>query len=255
MLRGNARRAIAYGVLILTFVVIIGAIGGMNVLGAVKTSNLSAGPTISQTEHAVYAYNGTTWVSLTMTGTGDQLTVSTPAGFKATKILIEQKNPVDNMQGLVNTSNFFQLVNIKTSTSATGATSGHYINMTAAYFLIGTIVNGTNMKDASSKGFTDVYANDTLYSSTVNNLNTSNEISLFPMVEDLTGYGGYVIMLNDTNVNATTTMKLTFTQQYEHPFPLDTLAIIEGTIGVMLVIDVIALFVSESYHYARRHVS
>ena len=50
MLRGNARKAIAYGTLILTFFVIIGAIGGMNELGAVKASNLSAGPTISQTE-------------------------------------------------------------------------------------------------------------------------------------------------------------------------------------------------------------
>ncbi len=227
----------------------------MNALGDLKASSLTPGPTISQTEHAVYAYNGTTWVALTPTLTGDSLTASTPVGFKATQILIEQKNPTYDMQGLVNTSNFYDFVNIATSTTATAASTGHYINMSSAYYLIGTINNGTNMKDHASKSFTSVYANDTLYSSSVNNLNKSMELSLFPMVEDLNGYGGYLIMLNDTNVNATTTMKLTFTQQYEHPFTLDTLAIIEGIIGVMLVIDVIALFSSEAYHYARRHVS
>ena len=255
MLKGNARKAVAYGALIMTFLIIAGVISGMNALGDIKSSNLSAGPQISQTEHAVYAWNGTTWVTLTATLSGEKLTVSTPDGFSAKKILIEQKNPTYDMQGLVNHSNFFQFVNIGTSTTATGATSGHYINMTDAYYLIGTIVNGTNMKDSASKSYTSVYANDTLYSSTVNNLNKSVELSLFPMVEDLTGYGGYVITLNDTNVNATTTMTLTFTQEYQNPFPLDTLTIIEGAIGVMLIVDVVALFASETYHYARRHVS
>ena len=254
LFKGNARKAIAYGTLIATFIVIISVIGGMNALGDLKASSLSAGPMISQTEHAVYAYNGTTWVSLTMYGTGEKLNVTTPPGFKATEILIEQENPTYNMQGLTNTSNFYDFVNIATSTTATSHTN-QYINMTSAYYLIGSINNGTNLKDYSSKAFTNVYALDTLYSSTVNNLNKSVELSLFPMVEDLTGYGGYVINLNDTNVSATTTMTLTFTQEYQHPFTLNTLAIIEGTIGVMLVIDVIALFTSEAYHYARRHVS
>ena len=188
-----------------------------------------------------------------MSSAGDVLTVSTPAGFAAQKILIEQKNPVYNMQGLVNTSNFYDFVNISTATTATGSSAGHYINMTNAYFLIGSIVNGTNMKDISSKAYTDIYANNTIYSSTVNQLNTSTELSLFPMVEDLGGYGGFLIILNDTNVNATTTMTLKFTQEYQHPFVLNTLLIIEGVIGVMLIIDVIALFASESYHFARRH--
>ena len=255
LFKGNARKAIAYGTLIATFIVIISVIGGMNALGDLKASSLSAGPTISQTDHAVYAWNGTTWVTLSATLSGEKLTTATPAGFKASEILIEQENPTYNMQGLTNTSNFYDFVNIATSTTATGATTGHYINMTSAYYLIGSINNGTNMKDYSSKAFTNVYALDTLYSSTVNNLNKSVELSLFTMVEDLTGYGGFVINLNDSNVNATTTMTLTFTQEYQHPFTLNTLAIIEGTIGVMLVIDVIALFTSEAYHYARRHVS
>ena len=254
LFKGNARKAIAYGTLIATFIVIISVIGGMNALGDLKASSLSAGPTISQTDHAVYAWNGTTWVNLPMTNSGNQLTVKTPDGFKASEILIEQENPTYNMQGLTNTSNFYDFVNIATSTTATSHTN-QYINMTSAYYLIGSINNGTNMKDYSSKAFTNVYALDTLYSSTVNNLNKSVELSLFPMVEDLTGYGGYVINLNDSNVNKTTTMTLTFTQEYQHPFVLNTLAIIEGTIGVMLVIDVIALFTSEAYHYARRHVS
>jgi hypothetical protein len=127
---------------------------------------------------------------------GETLNVTTPAGFKATEILIEQENPTYNMQGLTNTSNFYDFVNIATSTTATSHTN-QYINMTSAYYLIGSINNGTNMKDYSSKAFTNVYALDTLYSSTVNNLNKSVELSLFPMVEDLTGYGGYVINLND----------------------------------------------------------
>jgi hypothetical protein len=145
-------------------------------------------------------------------------------------------------------------VNIATSTTATGGTN-HYINLSAAYFIEGSIVNGTNMKDLSSKGFTLVASNTTLYSSTVNKLNTSYEMNLFPMVESLGSYGGFIVMLNDTNVNATTSMTLTFTQEYQHPFTLNTLEIIEGALASMLVIDVVALLASESYHQARRRVS
>ena len=40
MLRGTARKAVAYGTLIVTLIMIIGVIAGMNELGAVKASNL-----------------------------------------------------------------------------------------------------------------------------------------------------------------------------------------------------------------------
>ena len=233
---------------------VTGSIAGMAGLGAVKASSLSAGPTISSTEHAVYMRNGTTWVVRAATLSGDKLTVSTPAGFAAQEIIIEQSNPTYDMQGLLNTSNFYDLVNIATSTTATGGTN-HYINLSAAYFIEGSIVNGTNLKDLSSKGFTLVASNTTLYSSTVNKLNTSYEMNLFPMVESLGSYGGFIVMLNDTNVNATTSMTLTFTQEYQHPFTLNTLEIIEGALASMLVIDVVALLASESYHQARRRVS
>ncbi len=251
-MKGPARKTVAFALIIMTFVVTIGVIAGMNGLGAIKASNLSAGPMISQTDHAVYAWNGTTWVTLTAQLNGDQLTVSTPAGFAAQKIVIVQDNPTFDMHGLLNTSNFYNFVNIKTSTTATTGTN-HYINMTSAYFIIGQNVNGTNMKNLGSKGWTHVALNQTLYSSTVNTLNQSTELSIFPMVESQNSYGGFVIALSDTNVNLSTTMTLTFTQEYQHPFTLDTLAIIEGAVAVMLIVDVIALFASESYHYARRH--
>ena len=256
MIKAVGRKTLAWTVIVVTFLVITLSIAGMAGLGATKAADLTPGPNIGQTVHAVYAWNGTTWVNTGFTNDNTSITVSTPAGFAVKQIVIIQDNPTYDMHGLLNTSNFYNKVNIGLAAAdvhnSTTKTAVHTINLTSAYFIIGNIVNGTNMHSIGSKGFSDIAGENVLYDSSINRLNTSYEIGLFPMVEALNEQSGFAINLNDTSANSTNVVTLSFTQQFQHPFNVNVLTIIEGITGAMLMIDVFALFASESYHYARR---
>lgn len=249
---GQHRLGIAIGAFLLVLLMVVGSVGFESMLGQAKSADLSAGPTISNTFETAVAWNGTTFVVLTATITGETVTLKTPAGFAAQSIMIFEKNPTWDMKGLLNTSNIYNFVQLTTSTSATGATSGHYINMTAAYQIIGHNVNGTNMKDHASKGWINVVSNRTLYNSNTNILNASNELNLFAMYRSLTAFVGYNIVLSDTAVNATTVLTVTFTQEFQHPFSLNLLSDTTVAVAITAILAAIGVFMSEGIGIVRR---
>ena len=247
--RGQHRLIIAIGVFFAVLLVVVGSVAIEQVMGQAKSGNLTAGPGISSTFHNAEAWNGTTWVTLTAHVSGDTATMTTPAGFHAIQIVIFEANPTYDMGGLLNTSNIYSLVNIGTSTTA-----GHYINLTAAYEIMGSNVNGTSMTNHASKGWTNVVSNTTLYNANVNVLNQSRELNLFSMYRSFGNYLGYNIILSDTGVNATTQLTLTFTQGVYHPFALN---LVDGTtiaVGITAILGSIGLFLSEGIGFVKRRV-
>ena len=258
MIKAVGRKTLAWTVIVVTFLVITLSIAGMAGLGATKAADLTPGPNIGQTVHAVYAWNGTTWVTLTITSIGStSINVTTPQGFAVQKFVVIQDNPAYNMHGLLNTSNFYNKANIglaaaNQNSNASRVHTSNTIALTSAYFITGNIVNGTAVHNSNSKGFTNIVGNHTIFSSRVNQLNSSYEMNLFTMVEGLNEQSGFVVNVHDNSTLANNTVTMKFTQQFQHPFDLNVLTIIEGITGAMLMIDVFALFASESYHYARR---
>jgi len=252
---GQRRRTMAYASILVILAVIFGSVAITQELAVAKSNSLSGGPTIGNTFSSAYAWNGTTFVALkaTFSGTGNEIaTFVTPAGFKATQIIILEKNPTYDVAGLLNTSNVYNYANIVTSTSAVGATGGHYINMTAAYMVIGHNVNGTSMTNHASKGWTNVIDVSTLFNANTNVLNQSKDISLFTLYRSMTSYVGYNIVLNDTAVNATTTMTLTFTQEFQHPFNFNIPQGDAIAIGVTAIVVAMLVLISESTSFVRR---
>ena len=120
---------------------------------------------------------------------------------KPTYIVIATGNPLYNVKGLLNTSNVYQVTNVKLAgTGGTGFTGKP--NLQDAWSTVGIVQNGTDESVADSHAVTSAVENTTIYSSTVNLLNKSVGYNLFELfAAKLTDYQVYVLQVNYTKGN------------------------------------------------------
>ena len=189
-----------------------------------SSSGLSGDTYFQSMYHVGEAWNGSDWNLLTVSwSTSHVATITIPYG--TTEIILASGNSSLNVQHLLEQALFFFTTNIKGS--ATSGTAGA-VNLSSAYFMLGTFHNSTSNNAFGDKAVTDVTNNVTLYSSTVNNLNTSEPFNLFNSMAGLNNEVMYVMHLSVGNKNATGAKvtgsgSLTVTSYAQYPFKLNLL--------------------------------
>jgi hypothetical protein len=225
-LRENRFHAtIAFTVLILA---IIAVIGSMQALGASGTNSgaLKGNDSITSMVQQVRGWNGTTWVSATMTLTpaSDQVAAAFPTGFSVKNIWVVTDNSSYNVQHLLGNSLIFTTSKITITVSGGGAAT-----LNSAYAYLGTFSNSSAASAFGDEIVTHSALNQTLYAGSTNNLGTPVEYNLFSMFAT-PGYAVpiYGINLAHVSINKTQALTLTFVNYLSYPFSFNLIVIVGG---------------------------
>ena len=210
-------------------------------LGNAHGNTLNGDIGLADRATSVYGYNGTTWKAASLGLSGDNLKVTFPAGFEAKHVVVFVKNPTYDVQGMLNTSYYYQ--NLSVLDVPTTA------NLTTAYLVVGHIFNSTSVNSINDKTYTSVAINQTLFDNVtgVSNLGSNHAIDLFDLFgTPLSYYAGYELnFAYDKGFNATTVMSFTLNGHLSRPFSIDLLEIVGaveiafGVLGVVLLINAI----------------
>jgi len=196
--------------------------------GMSGTSNLTKTVGIGSNIGEAYGYNGTgahpVWQAATITGIGATSTtikLNFTSGFNVTNIIVFQKNPLYDVQGILNQSLFVNNINIKTSVmNKSGIAEKNTFNLSFVATVFGTQINDTSMTALSDKNViaADSYSTQVLYSNSVNKLNTSEKMNLFGLGSaNYANYGTIVINVNSAGVGSGNNFILSLTQTYSSP--------------------------------------
>ncbi len=168
---------------------------------------------VGQTTSEVWIANASgDYQQASFTGTGNYITVVTPQNFTIMHMVVFTKNPAYSIEKINNGSFYNDQVNVSTST-----TGGAHVNLTGAWVVAGQIYNSTGIKAISDKAFQSQTFNQTIYSSSVNRINLTNQLSLFDIVHLVAtpgsgNYVGYVMNFNSkyssSSVSSSITIKL-----------------------------------------------
>ena len=216
-------------------------------LGNAHGNTLNGDIGLADRATSVYGYNGTTWKAASLSPSGDNLKVTFTAGFEATHVVVFVKNPTYDIQGMLNTSYYYQ--NLSVLDVPTTA------NLTTAYLVVGQIFNSTSVNNINDKAYTSVAINQTLFDNAtgVSNLGNNQAIDLFDLFgTPLSYYAGYELNFEysssfKTNGNATTNSVMSFTLNghLSRPFSINLLEVVGavevafGLLGVVLLINAI----------------
>lgn len=213
---------------------------GFEGLGSTHNSTLTGSVPLSSTVNSVWGINGTgsgaVYEQATLVSSGTKVTATFKAGFEPTHIVAFQRNSVYDIEGILNTSYYYQQLNVQPSDTGTNVGA----NLVGVYAIVGTIVNDTSLKSIKDKGFSDVALNQTWYNSNTNNLNKTVGLNLLGLAKAkwTTQYVGYIINENYSKTNTTGVFSVIVTQQFERPF---TLNLIKVTAEIMAVVGFIAV--------------
>ena len=218
-------KAKGIGAIILALVVVFGAIFGILVLGSVASAGKTNQGLYSNSNYSIaheissaWGYNTSdhTWYSLTFTV--DKATHSvalvTPLHEQMNSILILTDNSSQDVYNLLQNGNLFTYSNIAITTT------GPKANLSDAFMYFGTPVNASSTTSQGDKGISDYLLNQTLYSSSVNELGHNLQLSGIPYFASLfTSMPAYLIQLNQSLYSTSKTcnsLTITFTQYFEY---------------------------------------
>lgn len=202
------------GVIVLLFVGSILIAAG----AFVSLENLHSGANqgsfgIGQTATEVWIANASgDYKQATFSGTGNSISITTPANFTLAHMVVFTKNPKFNLEKVNNGSYYNDQVNVSTT-----VTGGEHTNLTGAWVVAGQIFNSTSVNAISDKAIQSQTFNQTIYSSSVNRVNLTNQLSLLDIVHLVAtpgsgNYIGYVLNFNthvvSSAVASTITVKL-----------------------------------------------
>jgi len=218
---------------------------GMQAIATTRTGNLTGDVYLSSDVGQVWGWNGSVWeaATLTVTSGSPTVTASFANGFNVSQIVVFDKNPRYDVQGLLNSSYIYATVNVATSvTNATGAAETDNYAIDNAALIVGEQVNYTSMKSSTAKNVIaandfateDIYSNN--INNNVNNLNTSVAISIFGL--GASSYSDYLSEIIHLNGSMATTEHLSvkLTQTLQQPFNLDLIEDFEVMITVLAMI-------------------
>jgi hypothetical protein len=190
---------------------------------------------------SVYGYNGTTWKAASLVLSGDNLKVNFPEGFEAKHVVVFVKNPTYDVQGMLNTSYYYQ--NLSVLGVPTTA------NLATAYLVVGQIFNSTSVHSINDKAYTSVAINQTLFNNAtgVSNLGNNQPIDLFDLFgTPLNDYAGYELnFAYGSSFTTSSFMNFTLNGHLSRPFSINLLEVVGavevafGLLGVVLLINAI----------------
>ena len=187
---------------------------------------------------AVFGYNGTDWKVADLTTLVGDNVVATWTGFAPTHVVVFVKNPAYDVQGMLNTSYYYQ--NLSVSTPTTGP-----LTLTSAYLVVGQIFNSSSVNSISDKTYTDVAINQTLYNNATgtNNLGANQQVDLFDLFgTPLSYYAGYELNFHAKSVASNGTVSISLNGHFSRPYSIDLLQVVgavEVAFGVLAVVFLI----------------
>lgn len=215
-------KAKGIGAIIVTLLVVFGAIFGVLVLGSVASAGKTSqglydlqNYSINNEVTSVWGYNTSshTWYDLTFTKGTSSITVTTPLHQQISKVEILTQNASQDVYHLLQNGLLFTYA--KLSITSTG---GHS-NLSSAYMYLGLPVNDTGTTALNDKGVSDYVVNQTLYGPSTNNFGHNVQLSVIPyFASNFAGSAQYVFNLNQTK-NATgvySSQSIVFTQYFEY---------------------------------------
>ncbi len=222
---------------------------GYGALASTQANNLVKTVPITSDIGMAFGYNGTgkdpTWVAATLTASGTAEELSFPAGFNVTNIVVFEKNPLYDVQGLLNSSFVFSTVNVKTSVlNATGVSEADNYNLQLIEQEFGAQVNDTSTHALSDKAIipANAYTGITFYSNQINDLNTSEELNVFGLLaSSFSDYSGLLIKINGT-IASTDHLVVSVTQNFGEPFDINIITLAQTVFIVLGVLILIGVF-------------
>ena len=218
---------------------------GMQAIATTRTANLTGDVYLSSDVGQVWGWNGSVWeaATLTVTSGSPTVTASFANGFNVSQIVVFDKNPRYDVQGILNSSYIYATVNVATSvTNATGAAETNNYAIDNAALIVGEQVNSTSMKSSTAKNViaANDFATEVIYSNNVNNnvnnLNTSVAMSIFGLgASNYKDYLSEIINLNGSIASASH-LSVKLTQTLQQPFSLNLIEDFEVMITVLAMI-------------------
>jgi len=214
---------------------------GMQAIATTRTGNLTGDVYLSSDVGQVWGWNGSVWeaATLTVTSGSPTVTASFANGFHVSQIVVFDKNPRYNVQGILNSSYIYATVNAATSvTNATGAAETDNYTIDNVALIVGEQVNSTSMKSSTAKNViaANDFATENIYSNNVNNLNTSVAMSIFGLgASNYNDYLSEIITLNGS-IATTNHLSVKLTQTLQQPFSLNLIEDFEVMITVLAMI-------------------
>ncbi len=171
----------------------------------VKTGAVSAGDRITYAS----GFNGTTTEFATITQTANNVTLKWAAGFIPTYVVVAMGNPRYDVQGLLNTSDLYQV-----DTVSVGGTNVTDVSLASAYAVVGVLNNGTNMAVKSSHAPSQIAINQTLYdnstgASSMGKMISYNYFDIF--ATPFTDQQAYILNLHAGKTTSTSVLSIVLT--------------------------------------------
>ena len=219
---------------------------GAQALESTNGNALSGNVYLTADYGQVWGYNGTghnpIWEAATLTTSGHSVVASFAAGFNATNIVVFEKNPTYDVQGLQNTSYLYSTLNVGTAVlNETSIAKADTFNLTYASLVFGTQINSTSLHSAGAKSVIpgNAYATQVYYTSSANNLNQTEQLDYFGVgATSYTDFASIVIDMSSTGISSTNHLSLTVSQDFQQPMNVNLITVYQVVIilvGVALI--------------------
>lgn len=168
----------------------------------------------------------------------NQINITFPIGEKVTQIWVFTNNNSFNDLGLLTNSTIYNYANVKIVQTAHNA-----VNLSGVNMYMGHAVNSSVNSSYGDKGVSNFLINETLYSSTVNNLGNAVELPVLQLLaSSLSSKAVFSVSLSISgNFNGSSQVSVDLTQYFAHTASYNIFqdsAAIMVVLGLMLMIFV-----------------
>lgn len=196
---------------------------GVQALGNSHSGALVSSNGINSDIGQVWGINNTaknpTYEAATLTTGTNYVTATFAAGFNVSHIVVFDKNPTYDVQGILNSSLYYSQLNVEIETA-----SGVHTNLSSVTEMFGVQTNDTSIHNINDKAISaqNMYSYITVYNSGTNLLNKSEQFSTFGLgAGDYSNLYGISINLNGTGVNSTGALAVKIYQTFGAPFNMN----------------------------------
>lgn len=196
---------------------------GVQALGNSHSGALVSSNGINSDIGQVWGINNTaknpTYEAATLTTGTNYVTATFAAGFNVSHIVVFDKNPTYDVQGILNSSLYYSQLNVEIETA-----SGVHTNLSSVTEMFGVQTNDTSIHNINDKAISaqNMYSYITVYNSGTNLLNKSEQFSTFGLgAGDYSNLYGISINLNGTGVNSAGALAVKIYQTFGAPFNMN----------------------------------
>lgn len=240
---GTRTIAVVATLILLIFAAVVGGFGfqmaeaGGNSNGQLIAASGGIGHSVQQ----VFGWNPVSnqYIAGTISAiNNDNITITFPIGEKVTQIWVFTNNNSFNNLGLLTNSTIYNYANVKIVKTAHNA-----VNLSGVDLYMGHAVNSSVNSSYGDKGVSNYLVNETLYSSTVNNLGSAVELPVLQLLA--TSFSAKAVfsvsLAISGNFNGSSQVSMVLTQYFAHTADYNIFqdsAAIMVVLGLMLMIFV-----------------